>query len=160
LEHQARVDTGEESMNEVWAVAMVVSGGLFAGGVMSIAWERVPAWRASQLSDFRIGFTRTLRRVDRLQPALLSICLVSTIGYAVTAAGAARTLAVFAAAGFLLILAVSVAWLVPIQRTLKSGSELPAAAVDGLRSRWLRGHLMRTVVGVALFFLAVVATMV
>ena len=52
------------------------------------------------------------------------------------------------------------AWLVPIQRTLKSGSELPAAAVEGLRARWLRGHLIRTVAGVTLFILAVVATTV
>ncbi|MGH3927478.1 MAG: hypothetical protein ACRDTT_32215, partial [Pseudonocardiaceae bacterium] len=91
-------------MNEMWAVAMMSSGGLFAGGVVSIAWERVPAWRRMRLPDFQAGFAHTLRRVDRLQPALLSISLVSTIGFAVTTAGAARTLAVFAAAGFLLIL--------------------------------------------------------
>jgi Domain of unknown function (DUF1772) len=147
-------------MDQLWAIAMMVSGGLFAGGVMSIAWERVPAWRGTQLPDFRIGFAHTLRRVDRLQPALLSICLASTIGFAATAAGAARTLGVVAAVGFLLILVGSVTWLVPIQRTLKSGTELPAATVEGLRARWLRGHLARTAVGVALFVLAVVATTV
>jgi Domain of unknown function (DUF1772) len=139
---------------------MVVSGGLFAGGVLSIAGERVPAWRTTRLPEFRIGFAHTLRRVDRLQPALLSVCLLSTTGFAVTAAGAARTLALFAAAGLLLVLVGSVAWLVPIQRTLKSGTDLPAAAVEGLRARWLRGHLIRTVAGVALFVLAVVATTV
>jgi hypothetical protein len=147
-------------MNEMWAAAMVVSSGLFAGGVMSIAWERVPAWRSAHIPDFRIGFARTLQRVDRLQPALLSIGLLCTVGFAVTAAGGARALASFAAAGFLVILVGSVAWLVPIQRTLKSGSELPAAAVDGLRARWLRGHIIRAVVGVAVFALAVVATIV
>jgi hypothetical protein len=57
-------------MDQLWAIAMMVSGGLFAGGVMSIAWERVPAWRRTHLPDFRIGFAHTLRRVDRLQPAL------------------------------------------------------------------------------------------
>ena len=147
-------------MNEWWAIAMLISGGLFAGGVVSIAWERVPAWQTTTTPEFRIGFAHTLRRVDRLQPALLSICLASTIGYAVTATGAARTLAGFAAAGLLLILVGSVAWLVPIQRTLKSGTDLPAAAVDGLRAQWRRGHLIRTVVGVALFVLTVVATTV
>jgi hypothetical protein len=147
-------------MDELWATAMVVSGGLFAGGVMSIAWERGPAWRRTHLPEFRVGFAHTLRRVDRLQPALLAICLLSTIGFAATAAGAARTLALFAATGLLLILVGSVAWLVPIQRTLRSGTELPAAAVEGLRARWLRGHLIRTVVGVVLFILAFVATTV
>jgi Anthrone oxygenase len=143
-----------------WAIAMMVSGGLFAGGVVSIAAERVPVWRGTSLPDFRIGFAQTLRRVDRLQPALLSICLLSTIGFVVTTAGAARTLASFAAAGFVLVLVGSVAWLVPIQRTLKSGTELPAADVERLRARWLRGHLVRTVAGVALFIVAVVATTV
>jgi hypothetical protein len=147
-------------MNRLSAIAMVISGGLFAGGVVSIAWERVPAWRRTHLSDFRTGFAHTLRRVDRLQPALLSMCLVSTIGFALTAAGAARTLAVFAAAGFLLILVGSVAWLIPIQRTLKSGSGQPTADVERLRTRWLRGHLIRTVAALALFILTVVATTV
>ncbi|HEY3022432.1 MAG TPA: DUF1772 domain-containing protein [Actinomycetota bacterium] len=145
-------------MNEMWVVGMLVSGGLFAGGVMSIAWERIPAWRRTQRAEFRIGFAQTLRRVDRLQPALLSVTLASTIGFAVTAAGSARTLAVFVAGGLLLILVGSLVWLVPIQRTLQSGSELPAATVDELRTRWLRGHLIRAVAGVALFALAVVAT--
>jgi O-acetylserine/cysteine efflux transporter len=36
----------------------------------------------------------------------------------------------------------------------------PMAAVDGLRARWLRGHLIRTVARVALFILAVAATSV
>jgi Anthrone oxygenase len=147
-------------MDGLWATVMVVSGRLFAGGVMSIAAERVPTWRRTPLPDFRVGFAQTLRRVDRLQPALLSVCLASTIGFVVTAAGAARTLAVVAAAGFLLILIGSVAWLVPIQRTLKAGAELPPAAVEGLRARWLRGHLVRTIVGVALFIVVVVATTV
>jgi hypothetical protein len=60
-------------VNEVWAIAMVINGGLFAGGVGTIAWERVPAWRRMQLADFQVGFAHTLRRVDRLQPALLLI---------------------------------------------------------------------------------------
>jgi hypothetical protein len=145
-------------MDQMWAVGMLVSGGLFAGGVMSIAWERVPVWRRSRLADFRVGFSHTLKRVDRLQPALLSVSLASTIGFAVTAGGSARTLAVFAAAGFFLILIGSLVWLVPIQRTLQSGSELSAAAIDELRTRWLRGHLIRAIAGVALFALAVVAT--
>jgi hypothetical protein len=32
---------------------MLLSGGLFAGGVSSIAWERIPAWRPTDLSQFR-----------------------------------------------------------------------------------------------------------
>jgi hypothetical protein len=85
-----------------------------------------------------------MRRVDRLQPALLIVCLISTIGFAMSAEDAARPLAGLAAAGFLLVLIGSVAWLVPIQRRLvASGSQQPPAYVEGLRSQWLRGHLIR-----------------
>jgi hypothetical protein len=50
--------------------------------------------------------------------------------------------------------------LVPIQKALKSASDLPDDAVVGLRARWLQGHIIRTVGGVALFVLAVAATIV
>jgi Domain of unknown function (DUF1772) len=146
-------------MIELWTVAMMVSGGLFAGGLVSIAWERVPAWRTERVSNFRQGFAHTLRRVDRLQPALLTICIVSAIGFALTAGGTARFLAFLAAAGFVLILIGSVTWLVPIQRTLKGG-DVPGPEVQRLRARWLRGHVVRTAAGLALFVLAAVASTV
>jgi hypothetical protein len=148
-------------MNQWWAISMLLSGGLFVGGVTVIAWERVPAWRATDLVDFRTGFAHTLRRVDRLQPALLVVCLGSTIGFASSAGGAARTLAALAAGGLLVVLVGSVAWLVPIQRHLvASGSAPPPADVEALRAQWLGGHLVRTAVALACFALAVVATVV
>ena len=148
-------------MSQWWAVVMLLSGGLFVGGVAVIAWERVPAWRATDLVDFRTGFAHTLRRVDRLQPALLVVCLVSTIGFASSAGGAARTLAALAAGGLLVVLVGSVAWLVPIQQRLAaSGSAPPPADVEALRAQWLGGHLVRTAVAMACFALAVVATVV
>jgi hypothetical protein len=148
-------------MKDWWAMAMLFSGGLFAGGVVSIAWERVPAWKKDDLSDFRTGFAHTLRRVDCLQPALLTVCLVSTVAFAVSAGAVARTLALLAAAGFLVVLVGSVAWLVPLQRRLvAAGSGQPSPYVDGLRTQWLRGHLIRTAVALVLFMLAVVAASV
>ena len=148
-------------MSQWWAVPMLLSGGLFVGGVAVIAWERVPAWRATDPVDFRTGFAHTLRRVDRLQPALLVVCLGSTIGFASSAGGAARTLAALAAGGLLVVLVGSVAVLVPIQRRLvASGSAPPPTDVEVLRARWLGGHLARTTVALACFALAVVATVV
>jgi Domain of unknown function (DUF1772) len=148
-------------MSQWWAVPMLLSGGLFAGGVAVIAWERVPAWWASDLVDFPTGFAYTLRRVDRIQPALLVVCLGSTIGFASSAGGAARTLAMLAAGGLLVVLAGSVAWLVPIQRRLvASRSEPPSADLERLRARWLGGHLVRTAAALAVFILAAVATLV
>jgi Domain of unknown function (DUF1772) len=143
-------------MSKWWAIPMLLSGGLFAGGVVSIAWERVPAWREASVADFRTAFRHTLRRVDRLQPMLLVLWLVSTIGFAITAGGAARTAAAVAAAGLLVVLIGSVAWLVPIQRRLVS-RELPSPEAERLRSRWLRGHVIRTVLALAALALIVVA---
>jgi hypothetical protein len=40
---------------------------------------------SSKRAEFRLAFAHTLRRVDRLHPALLVVCLVSTIGFAVVA---------------------------------------------------------------------------
>jgi hypothetical protein len=120
---------------DLWAIAMLISGGLFAGGVASIAWERLPAWRATELADFRVAFAHTLRRVDRLQPALLVVCLVATIGFAFNVDGASQLLALLAAASFLAVLVGSGALLVPVQRRLVSSSpELPSREAERLRS--------------------------
>jgi hypothetical protein len=146
-------------MNQWWAIPMLLSGGLFVGGLVAIAWERVPAWRATDLANFRTGFAHTLRRVDRLQPALLVVCLGSTIGFASSAGGAARTLAGLAAGGLLVVLVGSVAVLVPIQRRLVASGSPPAGA-GALRARWLGGHLARTALALGCFVLAVVATVV
>lgn len=148
-------------MSQWWAVPMLISGGLLVGGLVAIAWERIPAWRASNLLDFQTGFAHTLRRMDRLQPALLVVCLGSTIGFASSAGGAARTLAALAGGGLLVVLVGSVALLVPTQRRLvASGPAPPPAAAEVLRARWLGGHLVRTAVALGCFALAVAATVV
>jgi hypothetical protein len=146
-------------MTEVLAIAMVLTAGLFAGGVLSIAWERVPAWKSAEPSEFQATFAHTLRRVDRLQPALLTVCLVSTIGFALSVGGgAARTLSLLAAAGLLIVLVGSVALLVPAQRRLvASASRLTTPDVERLRTRWLRGHVLRTGVALAALVLVVAA---
>ena len=145
-------------MSEWFAIPMLFAGGLFAGGVTSIGLERVPAWRASELSDFLTGFAHTLRRVDRVQPALLVVCLVSTIGFALSAEGTARTSALLATACFLVVLVGSVTWLVPVQRRLVvSGTEHPSRQLERLRSQWLRGHWIRIVFALIALSLTIVA---
>ena len=75
---------------------MLISGALFAAGVVPIAWERAPAWRAADTARFRADFAYTLRRMDQLQPALAVVCLVSSVGFALSASGTPRALAAVA----------------------------------------------------------------
>jgi hypothetical protein len=144
-------------MSQWWAVPMLLSGGLFPGGLVAIAWERVPAWRASDPLDFRSGL-RT--RCDGWT-ACSRRCWLSASAHrsALPAARAApRTLAALAAGGLLVVLVGSVAWLVPIQRRLVASGSPPRSAVEALRARWCGGHLVRSAVELACFVLAVVAT--
>jgi len=117
---------------------MLISGSLFAAGVVSIAWERAPAWRAADDARFRVDFAYTLRRVDQLQPALLLLCLASTVGFVIAASGSAVVLAAIAAACLLTILIGSGIGLVPIQRRLAaSGTDIPGTEVERLRTHLL-----------------------
>lgn len=89
-----------------------------------IAWERIPVWRAVPLPQFRTEFATTIRIADRVQPALLLASIVTAIGFGLVANGAARALALVGAAGFIGILAASLAVLVPLQRRIIASSEV------------------------------------
>ncbi len=148
-------------MKEAWSIAMLISGALFIAGVFPITWERAPAWRAADRATFRTELAYTLRRVDRLQPALLVACLVSSTGFAVAASGTTRILAAAAAACILAILVGSGVRQVPIQRRLTDArSDLTAADVDRLRTGWLAGNLVRTIAAIAAFALLAIAVSV
>jgi hypothetical protein len=148
-------------MQEIWSIVMVISGALFIAGVLPIAYERAPVWREADDVTFRTEFARTLRRVDRLQPALLLISLIGAVGFAVSGGGTARILAVAAALCLVAVLIGSGLALVPIQRRLiDPGTNLSTAEAGRLRGRWLKGHLIRTVVSLLAFVLLVVAAVI
>ena len=125
----------------MWHIPMLVAGGLFAGVVAFVAWERIPAWRAMDTSEFRRHFAHSIRKADRLQPAVLILWIASTVGFAVTNDGPPRLLAALAAVGLVLTLIGSGAYLVPLQRRLVAGATNDPEAG---RRRWYRGHLTRT----------------
>jgi hypothetical protein len=138
-----------------WASLMLIAGGLFAGGAATFAWSRVPIWRRMPVQEFIGDFEETLRRTDKVQPALLVAAIVSTAGFALTADGLARVLAFVGAAGFVVTLAASLAILVPLQRRIVATP--PAEAIDEMRARWFRGHLGRSMLGAASFVAVAVA---
>ncbi len=144
----------------VWAFLMLVSGGLFAGGVTALAWDRIPAWRSMPLDEFSTDFAGAVQRADRVQRGLLVVAIAASFAFGLTDAGAPRFLALIGASGFLVILIGSVAILVPLQRRMISSSSLEADALERMRHRWFRGHLERTVVGLASFLLVAAATAV
>ena len=136
---------------DVWAALMVVSGGAFAGGAATFSWSRVPIWRAMELAPFGDDFSATIRRTDKVQPALLVVAIVSSLGFTVTARGAASALAWVGATGFVVTLVASVAVLVPLQRRIIADAPAQAPRVEDMRGRWFRGHLGRSVLALASF---------
>jgi hypothetical protein len=54
-------------------IAMLSAGGLFTGGVVWYAWERVWIWRRLALQEYAIDFRRSLRKADPALPILLII---------------------------------------------------------------------------------------
>ena len=140
-----------------WASPMLIAGGLFAGGAATFAWSRVPIWRRMPVQGFSGDFEETLRRTDKVQPALLVAAIVSAAGFALSADGLARVLALVGAAGFIVTLAASLAFLVPLQRRIIATPPAEAGAIDKMRARWFRGHLGRSMLAVASFVAVAVA---
>ena len=140
-----------------WASVMVIAGGLFAGGAATFAWSRVPIWRRMPVQEFVGDFEETLRRTDKVQPALLVAAIVSAAGFALTADSSARVLASVGAAGFLVTLAASLAFLVPLQRRIVATPSVEAEAIEKMRARWFRGNLGRSMLAVASFVAVAVA---
>lgn len=140
-----------------WASLMLIAGGLFAGGAATFAWSRVPIWRRMPVQEFIGDFEETLRRTDKVQPALLVAATVSGAGFALTADGSARLLASVGAVGFVVTLAASLAFLVPLQRRIIATPTVEAGAIEKMRARWFRGNLGRSMLAVASFVAVAVA---
>ncbi len=142
---------------DAWAALMLVSAGAFAGGAATFSWSRVPIWRGMDLPPFADDFSATIRRTDKIQPALLVVAILSAIAFAVTAGGSATVLAWLGAGGFILTLVASVAVLVPLQRQIIAQAPARAAAAEEMRRRWFRGHLGRSVLSMLSFASLVLA---
>jgi hypothetical protein len=136
---------------------MLIAGGLFAGGAATFAWSRVPIWRRMPVQEFLGDFEQTLRRTDKVQPALLVAAIISAAAFALTAEGLARVLATVGVAGFVVTLAASIAILVPLQRRIVATPLTEAEAIEEMRARWFRGNRGRSMLSVVSFVAVAVA---
>src|SRR5919109_456567 len=98
----------------LWTIPMLITGGLFAGGLVWYAWERVWIWRRLDLGAFAVDFRRSVRKADPAMPILLAICGAAAGMFASIAGGQARTLALAGTGLLAVILAGSIVVAEPI----------------------------------------------
>lgn len=139
----------------IWAVVMLVGGGLFAGAITSIAWERTPAWRKMARPQFTADFAAAIERAERIQPALLAVTIVAAVGFGVGSEGLPRIAAFGGAAGFAVSLIGTVLVMVPLQRRIISAPM--QSEIVAMKRRWLRGHIGRSTLAALSFVMVAVA---
>lgn len=140
-----------------WEVPMLLGGALFVGGVTWFAWMRLPVWRTMPRAEFERDFAGSIRRADRVQPALLVVTVIAAVGFWLEVAGASRALASAGIAVLLVVLVGSGGYLVPLQRRIIGSSNAAAREIDAMQRRWSAGHLVRTALALVSFTLLVLA---
>jgi Domain of unknown function (DUF1772) len=139
-------------------LVMLGAGGLFAGGIVWYAWERVWIWRRLALHAYAVDFRRSLRKADPALPILLVISAACAGAFAALTDGAGRALALAGIALLAVVLVSSLILAEPINnqfRRVPEGTVPPDA--ERLRRRWRRFHLVRTALAVAAFTALVTA---
>jgi Domain of unknown function (DUF1772) len=142
----------------VFTIVMLGAGGIFTGGVVWYAWERVWIWRRLALQEYAVDFRRSLRRADPALPILLVISALAGGAFAAFTDAAARVLA-FTGVGLLAAVLVSSILLAePVNSQFRRRPEgvVPPDVVR-LRRFWRRFHLIRTALAVAAFTCLVTA---
>jgi hypothetical protein len=137
---------------------MLGAGGLFAGGALWYAWERVWIWRRLSLADYAVDFRRSLRKADPAMPILVVICGLAAGAFASLTTNTARTLAIAGIGLLATILVSSIVLAEPVNSQFRRRPEgvVPPDAAR-LRNFWRRFHLVRTALGIAAFVLFVAA---
>src|SRR5262245_7538510 len=139
-------------------IVLLATGGVFTGGVVWYAWERVWIWRRLGLAEYAVDFRRSLRKADPALPILLVICACAAAAFAWQTSGAARMLATAGIVPLAIILVSSIVLAEPINSQFRRRPEgvVPPDA-ERLRFVWRRFHLVRTALAVAAFALIVTA---
>jgi hypothetical protein len=126
---------------------MVMFGGLFAGGILIVAVERVNLWRRMPVDQYVIDFRRSLYRLDPLLPIMGTLSALGAVAFALNSEGHAAVLAWIGVALIVVIMIASIALAEPTNskfRRLPEG-QAPEGA-EQLRITWRQFHWARTVV--------------
>jgi hypothetical protein len=139
-------------------IVMLGAGGLFTGGVVWYAWERVWIWRRLELVAYAVDFRRSLHKADPALPILLVVCGIAAGGFAALTDGSARALASTGIGLLAVILVSSILLAEPVNSQFRRRPEgvVPSDA-ERLRRFWRRFHFIRTALAVAAFAALVTA---
>lgn len=135
-------------MEAILVFIMIISSGLFTGGVLTITWSRLAAWKKMNSQTFKEDFGDTIRITDKLQPILLASAILSTGIFSFSKDGIEQTLAWIATGGFTITLLASILVLVPLQKRILQSAQSPTQ----MYAKWQQGHMGRTVLSLLSFF--------
>jgi hypothetical protein len=154
--HQREMKVYRMTITQISAWIMLVSCGLWTGGVLIFAVERTNLWRRMPIDQYAVDFRRSLFRVDPMMPILGVIARAAATIFAIQRSGAAGNLAWVGLGFIVLVVVASIAIAEPINskfRRLPEG-QVPQRA-DHYRTLWRRFHAVRNLAALAaLAFLA------
>ncbi|MGH3763743.1 MAG: DUF1772 domain-containing protein [Pseudonocardiaceae bacterium] len=136
----------------IGAWLMLVSGGLWAGGLLIFAVERTNLWRRMPIEQYALDFRRSLYRVDPLLPILAVLSCAGATAFAIGSNGRAQFLGWTGVALIALVILSSIVIAEPINskfRGLREG-QVPAGA-ERYRTRWRCFHAIRNIIAIVGF---------
>ena len=129
------------TITQISAWIMLVSCGLWAGGILIFAVERTNLWRRMPIDQYAVDFRRSLFRVDPMMPILGVIAGAAATIFALQRSGAARGLA-WAGLGFIVLVVVaSITIAEPINSKFRRA--------EHFRILWRRFHAVRNLAALA-----------
>ena len=81
------------TLSHASAWLMVAFAGLFSGGILIVAVERVNLWRRMPVDQYVVDFRRSLYRLDPMMPILGTLAALGAVVYALNTGGRAAVLA-------------------------------------------------------------------
>ena len=138
------------TITKISAWIMLVSCGLWAGGILIFAVERTNLWRRMPIDQYAVDFRRSLFRVDPMMPILGVIAGAAATIFAVQHSGAAGALAWTGLGFIVLVVVASITIAEPINskfRRLPEG-QVPQRA-EHYRTLWRHFHAVRNLVALA-----------